>query len=145
MPKKFSAKHFLLVLWISAGTFVVSVIAHNAIYGLFGIEEAVFFCIAIFLVPAGFIVGVVGRIWGWCVVKPIEEMNAKGTQIPTTWPYFVPIGSYIWLWKFCKGIRLITDGRLSASGAFCLAFFLGILGMVIIRVIIRRTLSRVAA
>jgi len=62
MLKRFSLKKFLLLMGISAGAFVVSVLLHNAIYGLFGIEEPVFFCIAVFLCPAAFLVGAVGSI-----------------------------------------------------------------------------------
>jgi len=152
MPKKLSLKHFLLILWISAGAFVVNVFLHNAFYALgilcFGVgfweDEPVFFVIALLVVPAGFVMGAVGRIWVWCVVQPIEEMKARGIQLPTTWPYFAPFGCYGWLWKFCRGIEIITDRRMRAGGAFCLVFFLGIIGMIIIRVIIRDTLSKVA-
>ena len=55
-------KKFLLVMGISAGVFVVSVLAHNAINAWFDIEEAVFFSIAVFLAPAAFLVGAVGSI-----------------------------------------------------------------------------------
>jgi len=55
-------KRFLLTMGISAGVFVVSVLAHNAISGWFGIEEPVFFFIAIILAPAAFLVGAVGSI-----------------------------------------------------------------------------------
>ena len=60
--KSFSLKKFLLMMGISVGVFIVSVFLHNAIYGLFGIEEVVFFCIAVFLCPAAFLVGAVGSI-----------------------------------------------------------------------------------
>ena len=55
-------KGFLLTMGISAGAFVVSVIAHNAISAWFGIEEPVFFIIAVFLCPVAFLVGAVGSI-----------------------------------------------------------------------------------
>jgi len=55
-------KKFLLTMGISAGAFVVSVLTHNAISGWFGIEEPVFFFIAIILAPAAFLVGAVGSI-----------------------------------------------------------------------------------
>ena len=47
---------------ISAGAFVVSVVAHNMISAWFGIEESVFFIIAVFLCPAVFLVGAIGSI-----------------------------------------------------------------------------------
>ena len=62
MLKRFSLKKFLLMMGISAGVFIVSILLHNAIYGLFGIEEAVFFCIAVFLCPVAFLVGAAGSI-----------------------------------------------------------------------------------
>ena len=55
-------KKFLLTMSISAGAFVVSVLAHNAISAWFGMEEPVFFAIAVFLAPAAFLVGAVGSI-----------------------------------------------------------------------------------
>ena len=55
-------KRFLLTMGIAAGTFVVSVTAHNAISAWFGIEEPVFFIIAVFLCPAAFLVGAIGSI-----------------------------------------------------------------------------------
>lgn len=55
-------KKFVLTMSISAGAFVVSVLAHNVISGWFGIEEPVFFFIAIILAPLAFVVGAVGSI-----------------------------------------------------------------------------------
>jgi len=55
-------KKFVLTMGISAGAFVVSVLAHNAISAWFGIEEPVFFFIAVFLAPAAFLVGAAGSI-----------------------------------------------------------------------------------
>lgn len=55
-------KKFLLTMGISAGAFVLSVIAHNAISAWFGIEEPVFFAIAVFVCPIAFLVGAVGSI-----------------------------------------------------------------------------------
>ena len=55
-------KKFLLAMAISAGAFVVSVLAHNAISALFGVEEAVFFAVAVFICPVAFLVGTVGSI-----------------------------------------------------------------------------------
>ncbi len=55
-------KKFLLIMGISAGAFIVSVFLHNAISALFDIEEPVFFIMAIFVCPIGFLVGAVGSI-----------------------------------------------------------------------------------
>ena len=68
MQKDFLKKYFLLtwkkglliiVLWI------ISVIIHNFISGLFNIEESVFFIIAIFIIPLYFIVCLIYSIFKW--------------------------------------------------------------------------------
>ncbi|UCC90516.1 MAG: hypothetical protein JSW24_05145 [Dehalococcoidia bacterium] len=156
IPTKYSPKHFLQLLWLTAQALILDIMLHNGIYALgiacfgwgfwdrFG-DEPVFFFIALTVVPAGLIAGAFGRLWDWCVVKPIEEMKAKGVQLPTAWPYFAPFASYGWLWKFGKGIEAITEGRIGARRVFASVFFLGIVGFVIIRAIIQRRLARVAA
>ena len=68
-------KAFLILTGASAAGFVLSILLHNAIYGLFiywfggdfwdriGLkEEPFFFIIAIFVCPTGFLVGAVGSI-----------------------------------------------------------------------------------
>jgi len=55
-------KTFLLVAGISLGAFIISVFLHNAISGLFDIEEPVFFFIAVFVAPLGFAVGLIGSL-----------------------------------------------------------------------------------
>jgi hypothetical protein len=55
-------KIFLLVAGVSLGTFIISVFMHNAISGLFEIEEPVFFCIAVFICPLAFAVGIIGSL-----------------------------------------------------------------------------------
>jgi len=153
IPEKYSPKHFLLLLWLTAQAFLLGIMLHNGIYALgiacfgtgFWEDEPVFFIIALIVVPAGVVAGAFGRLWEWAVVKPIEEMKAKGVQLPTTWRYFAPFTSYGWLWKFAKGIEVITDRRIRAAGVFAAVFFLGIIGFVIIQSIIQRRLARVAA
>ena len=55
-------KTFLLVTGISLGAFIISVFLHNAISGLFDIEEPVFFFIAVFISPLAFAVGLIGSL-----------------------------------------------------------------------------------
>ena len=55
-------KKFLLIAGISLAVFIISVFLHNAISGLLGIEEPVFFCIAVFVAPLGFAVGLIGSL-----------------------------------------------------------------------------------
>ena len=54
-------KMFLLVTGISLGAFIISVFLHNAISGLFELEEPVFFFIALLSVVA-FAVGLIGSL-----------------------------------------------------------------------------------
>lgn len=55
-------KTFLLVAGAAAGAFIISVFLHNALSGLFGVEEPVFFSIAVFVSPLAFAVGIVGSL-----------------------------------------------------------------------------------
>jgi len=55
-------KTFLLVAGISLGAFIISVFLHNAISGLFGIEEPAFFFIAVFITPLAFAIGLIGSL-----------------------------------------------------------------------------------
>ena len=53
---------FLLTTAISVAVFILSVFLHNALSGLLGVEEPVFFCIAVFLAPLALCVGLVGSL-----------------------------------------------------------------------------------
>ena len=65
-------KFFLILTGASSAGFFVSVLLHNAIYGLFihffgadfwnGGDEPVFFIMAIFVCPLGFLAGTIGSI-----------------------------------------------------------------------------------
>ena len=55
-------KKFLLLTGASAVGLPVFVLWHNVVSGLFNIEEPVFFIMAIFVCPIGFLVGAVGTI-----------------------------------------------------------------------------------
>ena len=61
--KKIKAKDLLLISWrklwiIVVGGFV-SILLHNAIYGLFNVEEAFFFIVVIFVIPIYFFVMII--------------------------------------------------------------------------------------
>ena len=141
IPETYSPQHFLLLLWFSAQAFILCLGLHNAFYALFWHavklfdtgDEPVFFIIALLVVPAGFIAGAVSRLWIWAVVEPVKEMADRGVHLPGSGRYFLPIGSYIWLWQFGRGVELLTRKRIRAGGVFCAVFFLGVLGFVIIR------------
>jgi len=53
---------FLLVVGISFAAFIISVFLHNALSGLFNVEEPVFFIIAVFITPLAFAVGIIGSL-----------------------------------------------------------------------------------
>jgi len=55
-------KIFLLVAGIALGTFIISIFLHNSIDALFGVEEPVFFSIAVFVSPVAFAVGIIGSL-----------------------------------------------------------------------------------
>ncbi len=55
-------KKFLLLTGGSAVAFLIFVLLHNIVSGLFNIEEPVFFIIATIVCPIGFLVGAVGTI-----------------------------------------------------------------------------------
>jgi hypothetical protein len=158
IPERYSPRHYLLLLWHSVQSGALAFGLHGALYALFwhlacrlifgyvcAGDEPVFFIILLIVVPAGFIAGAVGRLWGWAVVQPMEEMRARGIQVPSLARYFTPIGSYIWLWRFGEGIEAITGRRIRATGVFASVFFLGVVGFIIIRAALQSRLSRVAA
>ena len=55
-------KIFLLTAGISVAVFILGVFLHNALSGLFGVEEPVFFFVSVFLAPLGFAVGLIGSL-----------------------------------------------------------------------------------
>jgi len=153
IPIKYSPKHLLLILWLSLQAFFLNVGLHGAVYAL-GIalygegfwgegDEAVFFIIALIVVPLGVVLCAVGRLWSWCVVEPTKKMRDKGIELPVIWGYFAPFSTYSWLWKFGKGIEAITDRKIPTAGVFAAVFFLGIIGFIIIRYAMRRRLEKI--
>jgi len=74
--------------------------------------------------------GIYGLVW---YVRTKDEMKGKGVDIPSAWLLIVPVGNFIWLWKYAKGVEKVTKGASSAGGTFCLLLFLGCIGMAIIQ------------
>lgn len=85
---KGTLRKFLMLTGVSSAGFLISVFLHNIIYGLFiqlfgddfwnriGMgDEPLFFVIAIFICPLGFIIGVVGSI-----VVFIKKRRVKGAK-----------------------------------------------------------------
>jgi len=74
--------------------------------------------------------GIYALFWS---VSTKNEMNTKGAQIPTAWLLIIPFVNYFWLWKFSEGVEVVTSKKMGAGVAFCLQFFLGVIGMAIIQ------------
>jgi len=55
-------KKFLQVAGIAAGACITSVILHNAVSAVLGLEEPVFFVIAVILSPGAIAVGLIGSL-----------------------------------------------------------------------------------
>ena len=55
-------KAFLLTAGMSVGAFIIGVFLHNALSGLLGVEEPVFFIISVILAPLGLAVGLIGSL-----------------------------------------------------------------------------------
>ena len=53
---------FLLVSGLAVVVFVIAVFVHNAIYGIFRVEEPIFFLIAVVAAPLAFAVGILGAV-----------------------------------------------------------------------------------
>ncbi len=85
--------------------------------------------LAVFFLP--FITfGIYGIYW---FVKTKDEMNAKGSEIPTAWLIIVPIVNYWWMWKYSEGVEKVTKAEMSTVISFILLFLLGSIGMAIIQ------------
>jgi len=57
--------------------FILSVILHNAIYGLTGVEEAVFFLLAVIVIPIYFIISVIYSIVVFFMNKCFKSISEK--------------------------------------------------------------------
>ncbi len=55
-------KTFLMVAGISLGAFIISAFLHNILSGVLGVEEPVFFIIAVILAPLAFVTGIIGSL-----------------------------------------------------------------------------------
>lgn len=59
-------------LGIIIASFIVAVILHNLISGLFGIEEAVFFILAVIVIPLYFLISV-----GYTIFHHVKKAKKK--------------------------------------------------------------------
>lgn len=70
--------------------------------------------------------------WVW-LVQTKNELNRNGAKIPTTWLWALPFGGLIWLWKYGKGVELVTKGRTTQGFAFAIMLFLGSIGNALVQ------------
>jgi hypothetical protein len=124
-PESYSPQHFLLLIWLSVQGFLVDQGLHAAFEPLM--------LLVVFVIPGGFVVGAIGRVWSWAVVSPSREMQDMGIALPVKLGYFAPFVSYAWLWHFAKGMEVVSARRIPAGGAFAAVLFLGVIGFLIIR------------
>lgn len=64
----------------------------------------------------------------WYVVTK-QEMNKLGADIPTAWLLIIPFVNIWWLWRWAKGVELVTKGAWGAVPAFLLCWFVAIVGI----------------
>ena len=74
--------------------------------------------------------GLYSLIW---LVTTKNQMNAKGTQIPTAWLLIIPLVNIWWYWKFCEGVEIVTNRGMETTIAFLLIYLLGPIGEAIIQ------------
>jgi hypothetical protein len=74
--------------------------------------------------------GIYALVW---YVTLRREMNPMGAGIPSPWLLIIPIVNLFWVWKFCEGVEIVSGKKLSGPAAFCLLFFLGVIGMAVIQ------------
>ena len=74
--------------------------------------------------------GLYSLIW---LVTTKNQMNAKGTQIPTAWLLIIPLVNIWWYWKFCEGVEVVTNRGMETAVAFLLIYLLGPIGEAIIQ------------
>ncbi len=74
--------------------------------------------------------GIYSLVW---YITLRREMNPMGAGIPSPWLLIVPLANIFWIWKFCKGVEIVSGKKLSGAAAFCLLIFLGVIGMAVIQ------------
>jgi hypothetical protein len=74
--------------------------------------------------------GIYGFVW---LVSTKGEMKAAGADIPTAWLLIVPFANIYWMWKYCGGVDLVTNGKTSQVIGFILLAVLGVIGVAILQ------------
>lgn len=63
MDEEYSLRKALGLMAIAVVVFAVSVFLHNLVYAFFGVEEFFFLCVAVFVAPPAFLLGLIGTIY----------------------------------------------------------------------------------
>ncbi len=148
-----SRQHILLAVFLSLQAFGLGMLLHNGLYALFfhvvckylygnvcAGDEPVFFIISLFVVPTGFVLIMVPRLWRWAVADYVAKMGDVGIEIPGRPRDFAPFINYRWLWRYSLGLKAITGGRMRPSLAFAAVLLLGGVGFFAVRCYIERWL-----
>ena len=70
--------------------------------------------------------GIYGIYW---YVSTKTEMKRLGADIPTAWLIIIPFVNLWWLWRWAKGVELVTKGAWGAVPAFLLCCLISIVGI----------------
>jgi hypothetical protein len=63
MDEQYSLGKALGLMGIGVGVFAISVLLHNLVYAFFDVEEFFFLCVAVFLAPPAFLLGLIGAVY----------------------------------------------------------------------------------
>lgn len=74
-----------------------------------------------------------GIYWIYWLIVTAGEMRSRGAEIPSGILIFIPFVNWYYLWKWSKGVEVVTNNRMSGGLAFVLHFFLGLIGSAIIQ------------
>jgi hypothetical protein len=69
----------------------------------------------------------------WWMAQTKEELNARGADVPTAWLQIVPFINLWWLWRYCGGVEIATEGRTSTVLAFVMLLLLPGIGMAVLQ------------
>jgi hypothetical protein len=83
--------------------------------------------------------GIYSLVW---LVKTKNEMNETATnKIPSAWLLIVPIGNWVWYWKYAVGVEEFTNHDFNRAGTFWLLALLGPIGAAFVQASFNRTLT----
>lgn len=74
--------------------------------------------------------GIYSLYWS---VKTKGELNKLGASIPTAWLIIIPLVNIWWYWKYCEGVELVTNNKMSTVISFLLIMLLGSIGAAVIQ------------